>query len=205
MANASRQQARETHSFASCTLEHGTDDGRRIFDPHLCFRQWITFFRVGREKVCDRTGEFLESALLLKRFQFVISSADFVWNAALPRLDLVEVPLRFVIATLAHVDGSLALIQALGTSARVSGEEHDVALSENFVNVVVTVLASFDDFVLVKLLLHPVHGLLGAVIPASVDPDLAIGVFPGSENLCYCGYVGVIGVNDVNPVTYVQC
>ena len=204
MTNARRERVRETHGFTSCTLEHSADDGWRIVDPHLCLRERVTFLCVCREKVRNWAGEFLESSLFLKGNQFVISPADLVWNATLPCLDLVKVPLCFVIATLTHVDGSLALIQALGTSARVSGEEHDVTFPENFVNVVVAVLAGLDDFVLVELLFNPMHRLLRAVVPAGVDPDLTIRVFPGPEDLCYCRLIWVIGINNVNPVAYVQ-
>jgi hypothetical protein len=65
---------------------------------------------------------------------------------------------------------------------------------------VVTVLAGFDDFVLIKSLLDPMYSLLRAVIPTRVDPYLPIGIFPGTENLSHCGLVRIIWVYKVNPI-----
>jgi len=65
---------------------------------------------------------------------------------------------------------------------------------------VVTVLTGFDDFVLIKPLLDPMYSLFRAIIPTCVDPYLPIGIFPGTEDLGYCGLVRIIWVYKVNPI-----
>jgi len=72
---------------------------------------------------------FLKSPLLLKRIQLIVLIMDFIGDAALPRLDFVEMLFGLVVSAFADVDGTVIFINTFGTSSRVTREEHYEALA----------------------------------------------------------------------------
>jgi len=60
-----------------------------------------------------------------------------------------------------------------GTAAGVAGDELDEGTGEDLGGRVVSVLAGFEDFVIVEDTAGAVDSLFGAVVPADVDPLIA--------------------------------
>lgn len=55
------------------------------------------------------------------------------------------------------------------------------------------------------MLLILMHGLLGSVVPTSVDPFFIIDRLPSSVNLGDDGFCNVVGILYVNPVANFPC
>jgi hypothetical protein len=82
----------------------------------------------------------------------------------------------------------------------VTREEHDKAAVDNLIDWVVAVLARLEDFVVEEMSIKPMHCLLRAIVPASIDPFSTIGILPRSIYLSNDGLCQVVGVLNVNPV-----
>lgn len=140
--------------------------------------------------------------LFIKHVHFVVSTTNFIRNAGFPGFDLVEMLFLLIISTLADVDGHFLLVNPLRPTPRVSGEEHDIALSKYLIDMVVSILSSLDNFMFIKLLFGPMNSLFWAVVPASIDPNLIVSIFPCAKDLGDGRFVRIIRVDNMNPITF---
>ena len=65
---------------------------------------------------------------------------------------------------------------------------------------VISVLSSLDDLMLKEVAFITMNGLLGAVVPTSVDPFLAFAILPGTVYLGDDGLGQVVWILDMDPV-----
>jgi len=107
----------------------------------------------------------------VEEVHFVVSLPYFVRQAAGPRLDLVEPEFLLVVPRFAEVNG-LVCSQTPWSTLGVAGDEHDKAAIFNLLDAVVSILASFDHLILVKVLIEAMHRLFWSVVPARVHPSL---------------------------------
>jgi predicted Na+-dependent transporter len=84
---------------------------------------------------------------MVEQIHFVVLVPHLVGQAACPCLDGVELTCRLVVSRLAYVD-LCSLSNVAWTSLEVPRVEHDEALAFDFINAVVPVTASLDNFVL---------------------------------------------------------
>lgn len=180
---------------------HGTNNGRCVCCPPGRFRELIRFLRIRLQEVFDWAGHLLEPPRLIKQLHLVVLLPHFVGHAARPRLDLVELTSRLVVPRLAHVH-LLIRRQSTRPSFIEPRNEHDEASVEHLFDLVVAILARLGHLVLEKVLLEPVHRLLGTVVPASVDPSLSSSVLPSSEYLRDNGFGHVVDITNMHPVAY---
>lgn len=82
----------------------------------------------------------------------------------------------------------------------VPSDEHDKASINNLVYLMIPILSSFDNFVLIKVTIESVDGLLWTVIPTSVDPFTALRVLPCTVDLSHDGFGEIIRILDVYPI-----
>ena len=134
----------------------------------------------------NRTGQFPQHFLLLKVVHFIVLPADLIRDAALPRLDFVEMFFNLIVTALTDIN--LYVANPLRPAAGVPSKEHDEALPNDLVNVVVPILSSFYDFVLIESAIDPVHSLFWPIIPAGVYELLALCVLPSAEDLGNCRF-----------------
>lgn len=64
----------------------------------------------------------------------------------------------------------------------------------------VSVLSSLNDFVRIEVLFVLVDSLLRSVVPACIDPFLALVVLPGAVDLGSDGFRDIVRVLYVNPI-----
>lgn len=164
-------------------------------------RKGVRLLRIFPEQMLDGTRNLPQLPRHGKQVHLVILVADLVGHAARPCLDLVELELLLVVSGLADIDG-LALGEPSWPTFGVSGDEHDEATVVNFLDAVVTILARLDDLVLKEVLLKPMDRLLGAVVPAGIHPLVANTILPGPINLGNNRFPWVVGVGNMDPVTY---
>jgi hypothetical protein len=107
----------------------------------------------------------------------------------------------FIVSSLTHID-VLVWGKIAGAASAVASEEHDETTVDNFLDPMITVLASLDHFVGVEMLLKVMDSLLRSIIPASIDPLLVLRVLPCSVDLGDNGLGHIVGVLNVHPVTH---
>lgn len=181
---------------------HGTNLRRRIRrSPHR-FGHLITLLLLAfLEQILDRTWHLLHLLRRIKQVHLVVLIANLIWQATRPSLDLVELVLLLIVACLAHVD-FLVGWEVARAAFVVTCEEHDEAAVDYFIDGMVAILAGLDDFILIEVTVEAMDSLLGAIVPASVDPFVAICVLPGTVKLSHNGLGEIVGVLDVHPVAY---
>lgn len=176
-----------------------TNDRRHVLVAPSRLRQRISRLRIQPDEVLYRAGELLHPQGLRERIRDVVLLPDFVWHTARPCLDPGKSALLLVVPRLADIH-ALTGRQPTGASFEETRHEHDKAPINDLLDGVVAVLRRLGDLVLIEVLVLVVHGLLGAVVPAGVDPALALGVLPEPEDLSNDGLGQIICVVDVNPV-----
>lgn len=150
---------------------HCSDQWRGVGASPCWLWQGVSLFGVSLQEMLDRTGVLLEIPRHVEHIHFVVSLSHFVWQAAGPRLDLVEPEFLFVVPGFAEIN-RLVRRQTTGSAFRVTSDEHDKAVILKLLNSVVSVLASLDHLVFVEVLVVPMYRLLGSVVPARVHPSL---------------------------------
>ena len=130
----------------------------------------------------------------------VILVPDFVGQATSPRFDLIYAMLFFVVSCFADIHLPIGWCPAWSAFCE-SRVEHYKAPVDQFVDLVVSILSSFEDLVRPKVLLKMMYSLLGSVIPARVHPLLTVGIFPSPVDLSRNRLGDIISVSNVHPVT----
>lgn len=82
----------------------------------------------------------------------------------------------------------------------VPSVKHDEAAIHNIVGEVVSILTGFHNFILVETLRHAMNRLLGAVIPARVDPLLASLIPPKTVDLRHNWFLQVVWIANMDPI-----
>lgn len=178
---------------------HTPDDGWRIFVTPIWLWKRVSLLRVVCEQMSDRCRLLGHLERPREQIHLVVFLAHLVRYTASPRLDAVEDVSLLVVARLADVD-LLVLGEASGAALVVSCMKHHEAAVHDVFHGVITVTGSLHDFVLVETLRDPVHRLLGAIVPTSVDPLLLCFVLPHAIDLGHNGLGQIVRVADVNPV-----
>lgn len=180
---------------------NGANDWRRVWATPSWSRQAVCFFGVIAKEVLNRARNLPQRTCDIVQIHFIVSISDFVGEAACPGLDLIELELFFVVSRLANIDLLLGR-ETTRSSLVKSSNKHDKASVKNFASLMVPVLTGFDDFVLIELLVEPVDGLLRSIVPASVEPAQAFAILPNSVYLSDSWFCEVIGIANVNPISW---
>jgi len=107
--------------------------------------------------------------------------------------------LLFIVSCLADID-FFGWINVTRSTATVACDEHDKTPIDDFLNLMVSILASLDNFIREEVFLVLMYRLFGSIVPASIDPFLTFGILPGAIDLSNNRFGHVIGVLNVNPV-----
>lgn len=109
--------------------------------------------------------------------------------------------LLFVVSCLANVNLFVGREVARSTFV-VASEEHDETAIYNLVDGMIAILSSLDNLILIEVAIEAVDGLLGTVIPAGIDPLVALGILPCAVDLGDNRLGEVVCVLEVNPVAF---
>ena len=164
------------------------------------FGKIISLFCIFLKQVFDWAGNLLDPPRDIEEVHFVVLLPHFVRKATRPGFDLVQLVLLLVVSRFTNIN-VLLRGQASRSSPIVAGNEHDEAAIHNLFDAMITVLARFDHFVGIEMLLDMMNSLLWAVIPAGIDPFFPFGVLPCTIDLCHDRLRDIVGVLDVSPVT----
>jgi hypothetical protein len=189
-----------TYIFISRATVYCTHDWRRIISTPSRPRKIIGFFGITLEQMLDRTWNLFDLARHVKEIHLIVLLAHLIRQAASPRLDLIELVFFLIVASLTDID-LLVWGKIAGTTSAVASEEHDETTIDDFFDPVIAVLARLHHFIRVEVLLKVMHGLLGSVVPAGVDPFLVLRVLPCPVDLADNGLGHIVRVLNVNPVT----
>lgn len=178
---------------------HCTNLGRRtVYAPHG-FGQLFVLFLFVLEQVCDRGWELLHFLGVIEEVHLIVAIPHFIREAACPCFDLVELMSFLIVSGLAYVNLDVGR-QAAGSSFEVAGCEHDKTPSFNFVNRMIPISSSLDDFIGKEVFVESVNGLLWSIIPAYVYHRLSVGAAVGSIDLSGNWFGEVVRIPYVNPV-----
>ena len=142
----------------------------------------------------DWTWYFLHLSWMGEKVHFIILLPHFIRYTASPCFDLVEFVFLLVVTCLTNVNFFVGW-EATRSALVIASEEHHEASINYFIDLVVSVLTSLDNFVLKEVLFVSMNCLLRSIIPASVDPFVAISVLPSAvylSNYRLCNVVGVL-------------
>jgi len=163
--------------------------------------KWIGFLLDSfLEQVFDWTGHFLHLARGIELVHLVVFVTNFIGQTTSPRLYLVEFVLLFIITALANVD-LLVRGETFRATAVIASDEHDKASINHLVNGMIAILTRLYNFVLVEVSVIAMDSLLGSVVPACVDPLVAVLVLPSTIELRDDGLSEIICILNVYPVT----
>lgn len=178
---------------------HRANYWRRILDSPGWLWQRVILLRILPQKMLDWTWYLLHLSWMSEKIHFIIPLSYFVRYTAGPSLNLVEFMLLFVVTCLAHVHFFVRW-KASRSSLVVTGKKHNEASIDYFVNLMISVLASLNNFVLKEMLLVSMNCLFWSVIPASIDPFVSLPVLPGTIYLSNYRFCDVVWILKVNPV-----
>jgi hypothetical protein len=65
----------------------------------------------------------------------------------------------------------------------------------------ITILPCLDYFIFKKVFIISMNGLFRSIVPACIDPLLALRILPSSIDLGYNRLREIVGILKVNPVT----
>jgi hypothetical protein len=150
--------------------------------------------------VFDWARQFAHSIWRVKQVHFVVFLSDFIWHAARPGFDLVKGESLLVVPRLTHIY-RLIRRESPWTTAAKTGDKHDKASVEDILDPVISILPGFDHFMLEEELVHSMHGLFWSIVPACIDPSLALTILPSSIDLRNDRLAEIVGVSDMDPVT----
>jgi hypothetical protein len=148
----------------------------------------------------DWTWNLLHLPWSVKKIHFVVLLSDFIRHAARPGLDLVQFELIFVISCFADIDLLIGWESAWSTFV-VPSEEHYKATINHLINVVISILPSLDHFIFKEVFIISMDSLFRPVVPACVNPLLALRILPSSIDLGYNRFREVVGVLKMDPIT----
>lgn len=152
------------------------------------------------EQVLDGTRNLFELPGSIKQVHLIVFVANFIWQAAGPCLDLVQLVLLLVVTRLANVNLHVGW-RVSGSAFVVACEKHDEAAVDHLVDGMVAILPSLDHFILIKVAIEAMDGLLGSIVPACIDPLAAVLILPGAVDLSHNRFGQVVGILDVDPIT----
>lgn len=137
---------------------------------------------------------------MIEQIHLVVLVAYFIGKTAGPRLDRVELMESLIVTRLTDVD-LRALCHVARSTLEVARVEHDEAFAFHFINAVITVPTRLHDLVGEEVFVEAVHCLLGSIIPAHIDPVLALrilvcAVYLSRDRLCQ-----VIRILNVHPIS----
>jgi hypothetical protein len=136
---------------------------------------------------------------LIKEIHLIVFLADLIRKAARPRLDFVEFVLFLIIARFANINVFIVWKSA-GATLIMPCEKHNETPIDYFVNMMVSILACLNNLVLVEMSFKSMHCLLRPIIPASINPLLAVRILPSTVNLSDNRLCNIIGILNVDPV-----
>src|SRR5690606_23977338 len=125
-----------------------------------------------------------------EKVHFIVGSADLVRNARFPCLDFVHLLHFLVVSAFAHV--YLHVSTAFWSTSRISGDKHDEALLNDFVNMVIPVLTRLEDLIFEEPPIYRMDSLFWSIKPAHIQPLFAIFRLPCPMNLAYNRLCGVV-------------
>lgn len=149
----------------------------------------------------DRTWDLLHFPRRVEEVHLVILLSDFVRHAASPGLNFIELELLLVVSCLANVNFLIGRESSRATFV-VSSKEHYKTTIDHFINMMISILASLNHFVLEKMFFVPVDCLLRSIVPACVDPLLPFGILPCSVNLGNNRLRKVVWILKMYPITF---
>ena len=105
-----------------------------------------------------------------------------------------------IIPSFANVDLFIRREAARATLVKPSDKHYEASI-DDLINVMISVLARFDYFALVKMTIKSMNRLFRPVIPTCIHPFLAIRVLPGAINLRDNRFREIIRVLNMDPIT----
>lgn len=189
-----------TNLWISWSAMHGTNFRWCVGQtPHWLWHL-VTFSLLAfLKQILDWTRQLLHFLRRIEQVHLVILVTNFVRQAACPSLDLVEFVLLLVVACFANVD-LLVGRETTWSTLVIACEEHNKTAIDYLIDRMIAVLASLDDLVLVEVAVIAMDCLLGAIVPASIDPLVTAGILPGAVKLCNDRLREIVSILDVYPV-----
>lgn len=115
-------------------------------------------------------------------FHLIVLVSHLIGQTACPSLNLVQGVFFLVVTSLANIDLFVSWKVTRPTFA-VSGNEHNEAPIYNLIDLVISILSSFDNFIVKEMLIKAMNCLFRSIIPASIYPFSACGVLPSAIDL----------------------